>query len=47
MKQVCAGREMAADFTGAGASAAATTIGAVITVGTLKPTCAAEQMEQS
>jgi hypothetical protein len=47
IKQVCAGREMTADFRGGVASGAATTIGAVITVGTLKPMCAAEQMEQS
>jgi hypothetical protein len=47
MKQVWAGREMTADFTGVVASGAATTIGAVITVGVLKPMCAAEQMEQS
>jgi hypothetical protein len=47
MKQVCTGREMTADFRGAVASGAATTIGAVITVGTLNPMCAAAQMEQS
>lgn len=47
MKQVGAGRKMTADFTGAAASRAATTIGPVIAVGTLKPMCAAEQMGQS
>lgn len=47
MKQVWAGRETAADFVAGTASAAATTMGAVITVGTLRPMCAAEQIEQS
>jgi len=47
MKQTWTGRERMADFTGATVSRAATTIGAAITVGTLKPMCATEQIEQS
>ena len=47
MKQVCTGREIATDFTLGAASGAAATIGAVIAVGTLRPMCAAEQIEQS
>jgi hypothetical protein len=47
MKQVVAGRKIAADSARGAASAAATSIGAVTIDPKLKPACAAEQIEQA
>ena len=47
IKKVWTGREITADFTGAGASGAAAETGATMVAGTLTPAWATEQMEQS